>query len=433
MKKITALLLTVAMIFSLAVVPASAAEPDVKLKITPNVTSVDTETGDAEVEYTISIEVKDSTVKIGSIQFELAPPSGMTLPTKFKDGSNVLIKYNKSEWVYDEVEDSGIYSLCGYTPSTRRFVAGGTTEERALNTNKTVMVIKATIKAGTTGSLTLCDNASVVPSGDTSYFKTEFGKTDGGSVKWTYAVETTPVVAYSKLSGKLSVDITAPVKDVAPQSAITPTTQYTGTIAWEGNPSIFAANTEYTAHVTLTANTGYQFANGVNPTVTGATGINVVSNDGTTLKFDAKFPQTTGKDALTGKPAISGTPTVGTELTATVGTLNETDPTKLAYQWNRDGVSIIGETSKPYTVKTEDVGKAITVTVTAKTTSEYSGSATSDAVTAINRTLTNLEITTQPSTKTYTHGDPFKADGMKVKAIFNDGSENDAFTGYTVA
>ena len=68
-------------------------------------------------------------------------------------------------------------------------------------------------------------------------------------------------------------------------------------------------------------------------------------------------------------------------------------------------------------------------------TTEYTEkvSAVSDAVKVADKALTNLEIVTAPTNKTYTHGDTFKADGMKVKAIFNDGSENDAFTGYTVA
>ena len=57
----------------------------------------------------------------------------------------------------------------------------------------------------------------------------------------------------------------------------------------------------------------------------------------------------------------------------------------------------------------------------------------SAAVTVLDKQLTNLEITTEPTTKTYTHGDPFKTDGMKVKATYSDGSINADFTGYTVA
>lgn len=55
------------------------------------------------------------------------------------------------------------------------------------------------------------------------------------------------------------------------------------------------------------------------------------------------------------------------------------------------------------------------------------------SVTVLDKELTNLEITTPPSAKAYTHGDPFKTDGMKVKATYSDSSSDDNFTGYTVA
>lgn len=95
------------------------------------------------------------------------------------------------------------------------------------------------------------------------------------------------------ITGDLPVAITKPVKGETPQSAIAAATQYTGTIAWEGNPTTFAADTEYTANVTLTAKEGYQFADDVNPTVTDATiSDKNVSPDGKTLTFKAAFDKT---------------------------------------------------------------------------------------------------------------------------------------------
>ena len=61
MKKFMALLLTLAMTASFTAVPVMAQDEDVKLKITPNVTSVDT-TEETEVTYTIGVEVKNSDV-----------------------------------------------------------------------------------------------------------------------------------------------------------------------------------------------------------------------------------------------------------------------------------------------------------------------------------------------------------------------------------
>lgn len=129
----------------------------------------------------------------------------------------------------------------------------------------------------------------------------------------------------SAITGELAVAITAPVKGKAPQTTITGT-NYTGSITW--TPDVtggkFAANTEYTANVTLTAKEGYQFAEGVNPTVDGATNVTdgEVKNSGKTLTFDAKFPATDTKtlkniDIIT-KPALElDVPTAAPNATAT--------------------------------------------------------------------------------------------------------------------
>lgn len=100
----------------------------------------------------------------------------------------------------------------------------------------------------------------------------------------------------SVITGGLAVAITAPAKGGTPETTITGT-NYTGSITW--TPAIaaggtFAANTAYTAAVTLTAKDGYQFASDVNPTVAGSTEVTGgnISNGGKTLTFDAKFPAT---------------------------------------------------------------------------------------------------------------------------------------------
>lgn len=125
------------------------------------------------------------------------------------------------------------------------------------------------------------------------------------------------------ITGDLSVAITKPVKGGTPQSAIAAATQYTGTIAWEGNPTTFAANTAYTAKVELTANTGYQFASDVNPTVTDATiSDKSVSADGKTLTFKATFPETDSKtlkgiDIIINPPLTLAVPTAAPNAAAT--------------------------------------------------------------------------------------------------------------------
>ena len=118
------------------------------------------------------------------------------------------------------------------------------------------------------------------------------GKGDGCSVTLTAAT-----------SNELPVTIAKPATGDTPETAITDT-NYTGSITWD--PAIaaggkFAANTEYTANVTLTAKEGYQFAEGVKPTVAGAdsvTGVEV-KDSGKTLTFKAAFDKT-GTATLTG-------------------------------------------------------------------------------------------------------------------------------------
>ena len=122
------------------------------------------------------------------------------------------------------------------------------------------------------------------------------GNSDGTGTLNYGSLDEVVVTTYTALTGNLPITITAPVKGVAPETTISGT-NYTGSITW--NPAIaaggkFAANTEYTAAVELTANTGYQFASDVNPTVVGSdsvTGVNV-KNSGKTLEFKAAFAKT---------------------------------------------------------------------------------------------------------------------------------------------
>ena len=125
---------------------------------------------------------------------------------------------------------------------------------------------------------------------DESDYHTVIG-TPTGNTKQTVSVSISP----------LAVDITAPVKGETPQSDITETAQYTGAITWEGNPTTFVADTAYTANVTLTAKTGYQFAEGVTPSVAGSTEVTgvEVKDSGKTLTFKAAFDKT-GTATLTG-------------------------------------------------------------------------------------------------------------------------------------
>ncbi|HIY20801.1 MAG TPA: S-layer homology domain-containing protein, partial [Candidatus Flavonifractor merdigallinarum] len=86
----------------------------------------------------------------------------------------------------------------------------------------------------------------------------------------------------------------------------------------------------------------------------------------------------TPKENLTGSVSISGTAKIGEQLTASVSGSNASSFT---YQWYRGSEAISGAISSTYTPATaEDVGKTITVKVTAE---DYSGELTSSTTSTI--------------------------------------------------
>lgn len=279
MKRIIAVILTISLLCSLFSVPAYAATDQAELSITPSQTTMVSPKTDTEVVYTVNVKLLDTSEKIGSAGFTLVAPSAITFTT------------DPSKWQVAEVTES-VFSNA-YKPDTKVYtlVYMDSTDKTDID----LLKISATIAAGTTGSqkVTLSN----------------YAVSDAVGNELKLKVIENEINFVSALTGKLPVDITAPVKGAVPQSTISATTQYTGTIAWEGNPTTFAANTAYTATVTLTAKPGYQFANGVNPTVAGSTsvtGVNV-KDSGSKLEFKATFPRTADKDT----PVITTLPTAG--------------------------------------------------------------------------------------------------------------------------
>lgn len=302
-KRLISLLLTVVMLLSLVVVPANAAlvSGTGSLTITPNVTLVKGSTSaPAEVIYTIKV-TPPTEGPVGEFHFNLKAPDGMTLSEvklKPQAGNKGGDGYwlNMNDLWYNPVTEEGIFETFEYTPSSKYFQAAGTSASRNMTTEAEIMTIKATIAAGKVGDFTLtAENVGINKDGTDSY---------------SFNVKTTPVTVVSELTGDLPVAITKPVKGGTPKTTITGT-NYTGSITW--TPAVtggkFAANTAYTATVTLTAKTGYQFANGVNPTVAGSDRVTdvKVKDSGKALEFKADFAKTADKDT----PVITTLPTAG--------------------------------------------------------------------------------------------------------------------------
>lgn len=111
MKKLMAIILTLAMVMSLCVVPASAADGKVTITITPDKASVDTATGEAVVTYTIKAKVNDPALKVGSLTITLEPSAGLTLADKSeKDDSAFYYKENSSLFYHETFSPDGIFA-----------------------------------------------------------------------------------------------------------------------------------------------------------------------------------------------------------------------------------------------------------------------------------------------------------------------------------
>jgi len=85
--------------------------------------------------------------------------------------------------------------------------------------------------------------------------------------------------------------VTVPEKGKTPVTVITENAQYRGTVKWIDNPSVFAASTEYTAIITLTAKSGFTLK-GVPADFFKVTGAISVSNTANSGVVTALFPST---------------------------------------------------------------------------------------------------------------------------------------------
>jgi len=173
---------------------------------------------------------------------------------------------------------------------------------------------------------------------------------DSGVVKAVFPTTGGTAADPTKINIAAILGVTAPAFGESPVSAITPTAQYTGSVTWTPTVSgTFAAATDYTATITLSARIGYTFE-GVAAdffTVAGAAATNAAGSGAVTAVFPATAapsampvniaaiqgvtaPVTgaapvntiTATEQYTGtvswSPSVSGTFTAPTEYTATI-------------------------------------------------------------------------------------------------------------------
>lgn len=264
MKRIISMVLTIAMLLTLVVVPASAAGPQVSVAMTADKTTVQRSSSDQEILITVTLNNPAAeTDRPTAIGFDLKSANENVVLAE-KATNRVKLAYS-----YVNDDDDTITGTATATYKTNAadkkgiftFLYGDVTKTLPIKESSLeLMTIKATIKANApVGEYTIStEKMTIADTGDVGVIAKTIYDTN----------QTLTVTVVDALTGELPVTITAPAKGGTPETAISGT-NYTGSITWE--PTVtggkFAANTAYTANVTLTAKTGYQFANGVNPTV----------------------------------------------------------------------------------------------------------------------------------------------------------------------
>lgn len=261
MKRIITLVLTLAALLVLTVTACADTIPGTaKLTITPTDTKVSGDT--ATVTYSVTVTPPEGK-ELGVFSVQLQPSDGMTLT---QDTSGIT--YGDGSLSYSPATKKGIFEIYGYTAKTGYFAAAGTTEDRRMSKEATVLTIQATMPANKSGTYTL--NAEFIAA------------LDGSGDVYTAQVSTTPVT--------VSGGDKAPVADKTP--VITET---------DGS-----GNTTNTSDTTGAANNGTTPNGG---TTTDGTAPNGTAPDGTT-------PDSTAPDGTTRNGT---TPNGGTNDTATTG------------------------------------------------------------------------------------------------------------------
>lgn len=285
------MVLTIAMLLTLVVVPASAAGPQVSVALTADKTTVQRSSSDQEILITVTLNNPAAeTDRPTAIGFDLKSANeNVVLAEKATNRAKLAYSYvNDDDDTITGTANATYKTVAAEKKGIFTFLYGDVTKTLPIKESSLeLMTIKATIKANApVGEYTIStEKMTIADTGDVGVIAKTIYDTN----------QTLTVTVVEALTGSLPVTITAPAKGGTPETTITGT-NYTGSITW--TPAVtggtFAANTEYTAKVELTANTGYQFADGVNPTVAGADSVADVNvkDSGSKLEFKATFPET---------------------------------------------------------------------------------------------------------------------------------------------
>ena len=233
----------------------------------------------------------------------------------------------------------------------------------------------------------------------------------------------------------------APAAGETPVTRITENEQYSGTVTWNDNPSVFAAYTQYIATITLTAKTGYTL-NGVKANFFAVEGATRVSNNANSGVITAVFPAIEPINLIIIAPVKNAMPsttaddsdgmgrfTIGAVswraddfgawssdnpfLGSTVYTAEVTLTANSGYTFDElSSVTVNGQNAEV----SDNTGTTLTLYYTFPATSE--------------KTAIKIEVITQPTKLTYMYGERLDFTGLVAALTYDDGTTEDVYAGY---
>lgn len=277
MKRIITALLTALLLAALTVTTCADTIPGTaRLTIAPTETKISGDT--ATVTYAVTVTPPEGK-ELGVFSIQLQPSDGMTLA---QDGKGIT--FGDGNLTYNAATGKGIFATYGYTPQTGYFAAVGTTPERRMSDEATVLTIQATMPADKAGTYTL--GAEFIAA------------LDGSGDTYTARVSTTPVTISA--AGK------EPVADKTP--VVTENGQPT-----DGQPTDGQTNADgSTPGSTGTANT----TDGMDATGnTGTDGSAAAPGDSSAPSGDTAAPGDASTDAATPSGSTASSPALWIILT----------------------------------------------------------------------------------------------------------------------
>ena len=278
----------------------------------------------------------------------------------------------------------------------------------------------------------------------------------------TYAVNATETVV-SEISSVAITDIATPVSNTALDAEASCVTEgvssTTPQIAWTPSDSTAGYNTSYTASITLTAATGYEFTDSTTATVLGNNATSITKNTDGTLTVTYDFPAT-AKDKLISITApqvitvANGTAYDAMNLPATVNivtegntessapvTWNTTAPASGSYEpsvLTQQTVTLNGTVTCPDSIDDNGVPLTTTITITisaagivgAPTVNLAAGTYTENQSVTLTSSTEGATIyyTTDGSEPTITGGVPAGTTAVYTAPIAVTGTEGESIT-----